>query len=354
MTLSKSDWQSQLLGWAADIERDLPWKESNDPYRIWISEIILQQTRVEQGRPYYLRFIERFPNVEILASADIDAVYQVWEGLGYYSRARNLHAAAQAIVSDWGGQLPDTYDGLLSLKGVGPYTAAAIGSFAYGLPQAVVDGNVMRVLTRVYGIREAIDASAGKRQVQELAQSLLVRESAAEYNQAIMDFGALQCVPKSPNCEDCVMAEGCVARAEGLVAELPYKAKRLKRKERYFHYLVLRHGARVVLGQRADKDVWRGLWEYVLIEKEDATPMNEGEIATALGWPIGACRLNAVKSPKAQLLTHQKISGVFYEIEVLQEGLPLPEGYVWLTEEEYMLRPMPRLLNDYRRLGVTM
>ena len=226
-----------LLDWYATHGRELPWRETTDPYRIWISEIILQQTRVAQGYDYYLRFVERFPTVEVLAAATEDEVLHRWEGLGYYSRARNLHAAAQQIVAQ--GAFPRDYAGVRALKGVGDYTAAAICSFAYGLPTAVVDGNVYRVLARYFAIDTPIDVAAGKKEFAQLADSLMVPERAADYNQAIMDFGAVQCTPRAPRCLICPLVETCAARQTGQVEDYPVKSKKVTVTHRYFTYILL-------------------------------------------------------------------------------------------------------------------
>ena len=239
-TLPPHPFSQRLLNWYDEFGRELPWRNTRDPYRLWISEIILQQTRVAQGYDYYLRFIERFPTVEILAAASQDEVMRQWEGLGYYSRARNLHTAAQQIVEQ--GGFPTDYEGVRNLKGVGDYTAAAICSFAYDIPTAVVDGNVYRVLSRVFGIDTPIDSTAGKKEFGALAQELMVSQRAADYNQAIMDFGALQCTPRSPQCLLCPMNEDCAALAEGTVESLPLKAKKIAISHRYFVYIWLLEG----------------------------------------------------------------------------------------------------------------
>ena len=228
----------KLLAWYHENRRILPWRDTHDPYIIWISEIILQQTRVVQGYDYFLRFMNRFPDVDALAAASEDEVLKCWQGLGYYSRARNLHAAARQIV-EWGG-FPERYENIRQLKGVGDYTAAAIASFAFGLPHAVVDGNVYRVLSRYYGIEEPIDTGHGKKYFAAMAQELLPEgREAADYNQAVMDFGAMQCVPKSPKCEDCPLVDGCAAFRDKKIQELPVKSRALTVTERYLHYMYI-------------------------------------------------------------------------------------------------------------------
>ncbi len=235
----QSFFTQSLLSWYEPERRPLPWKHINNPYFIWLSEIILQQTRVEQGRAYYQRFVEHFPTVEKLAAANQDEVFKLWEGLGYYSRARNLHSSAKMIIDDFNGHFPTTYKGLLSLKGVGPYTASAIASFAYGLPHAVVDGNVYRVLSRFLNSSLPIDSMKGKKTFNLLAQQLLPSAYPAVYNQAIMDLGATICTPKKADCDQCPLLQYCGAYAAQTIDDLPVKAKKNKKKTRYFHYLLI-------------------------------------------------------------------------------------------------------------------
>ena len=256
-----------LLNWFRENGRDLPWRQTKDAYAIWLSEIILQQTQVKQGWAYWERFTHRWPTVELLAAASEDEVLREWQGLGYYSRARNLHFAARQIV-EMGG-FPTTLEGIKSLKGVGDYTAAAIGSIAFGLPAAVVDGNVYRVLSRHFGISTPINSTEGKKEFALLAQSLLPKDSSA-YNQAIMDFGAIQCTPSSPNCSSCPLIESCIAFREGRVNELPVKLKTLKVKERRLTYVYLRFQGETAIHRRGEGDIWQGLYEPLLV---DAAPL---------------------------------------------------------------------------------
>ena len=259
-----NNFSKTLLGWYAEHKRDLPWRNCTDPYRIWISEIILQQTRVVQGYAYFLRFVERFPDVRSLASASEDEVMKYWQGLGYYSRARNLHAAARSMQ----GVFPTSYEGVRALKGVGDYTAAAICSFAYGMPYAVVDGNVYRVLARYFGIDTPIDSTEGKKTFAALADRLLDRSRPADYNQALMDFGAVQCTPQAPDCLFCPLATGCQARAQGQVQQLPVKQHKTKTTNRYFNYIYVRMGAHTLLQKRTEDDIWKNLFELPLLETE--------------------------------------------------------------------------------------
>ena len=257
--------------WYQEYKRELPWRESADPYVIWISEIILQQTRVVQGYDYFMRFMKRFPDVATLAQADEDEVMKYWQGLGYYSRARNLHAAAKSM----NGVFPKTYPEVRALKGVGDYTAAAICSFAYNMPYAVVDGNVYRVLSRYLGIDTPIDSTEGKKLFAAVADELLDKKNPALYNQAIMDFGAIQCSPQSPNCMFCPLASGCSALAGGMVAQLPVKQHKTKTINRYFNYIYVRMGAYTLINKRTGNDIWKNLFEFPLIETPEAVSEEE-------------------------------------------------------------------------------
>ena len=254
-----------LLEWFRENGRELPWRQTSDPYAIWLSEIILQQTQVKQGWDYWERFMRRWPTVEALAEASEDEVLREWQGLGYYSRARNLHTAAKQIVAL--GHFPHTLEEIRQLKGVGDYTAAAIGSIAFGLPAAVVDGNVYRVLARHFGIDTPINTTEGKKAFQTLAQSLLPEGEASHYNQAVMDFGAIQCTPQAPKCEICPLMESCVALREGRVGELPVKRKTLKIRERHLIYIYVRCQGEVAIHRRGPGDIWQGLWEPWLVDK---------------------------------------------------------------------------------------
>ena len=302
--------------------RALPWRETRDPYAIWLSEIILQQTRIEQGRPYWERFMKRWPTVEALAHATEDEVLREWQGLGYYSRARNLHTAAQQIVER--GGFPTTLEGIKALKGVGDYTAAAIGSIAFDLPAAVVDGNVYRVLARHYDIETPINTTEGKKEFTQLAQSLLPPQEASAFNQAMMDFGAIQCTPVSPRCEQCPLAESCVALREGRIDELPVKLKTLKIKERQLTYIYIRCNGYTALHRRPAGDIWQGLYEPWLTDQV----------------PQGAVlQRQRVK----HVLTHRILYADFWLWET-EERPQLPDDYFWIKEEEVGNYAVPRLI----------
>lgn len=317
-----------LLQWFRQHGRDLPWRNTRDAYPIWLSEIILQQTRVQQGWEYWERFMQRWPTVEELAAATEDEVLRLWQGLGYYSRARNMHFAARQIVAM--GGFPSSYEGIRSLKGVGDYTAAAIGSMAFGLPTAVVDGNVYRVLARYFGISTPINSTEGKKEFSMLAQELLPATDAGTYNQAIMDFGAIQCTPQSPQCMSCPLQESCCALSEGKVSQLPVKLKKLKVKERHFSYIYIRYrgegGSQVAMRRRGSGDIWQGLWE----------PVNMEEYT-----PTGATQL-LVKGLK-HVLTHRVLYCDFYFQEVKEKPM-LPEGYQWIDEIDLDQYALPRMM----------
>lgn len=264
-------WSELLLDWYAEHRRDFPWRKTNNPYHIWLCEIILQQTRTQQGLPYYQRFIQTYPTVEELANAPLERVLKLWQGLGYYSRARNLHETAQVVRDRYQGQFPNTFEELLSLKGVGDYTASAIGSICFGLRQPVVDGNVYRVLSRFLGDPFPIDHHKALPYFKEKAFELMGKSDPAEFNQAIMEFGALHCTPKQPQCHSCPFQNNCVAHQTQKVLDFPQKKNRVKIRKRYFHYLVLNKGfVNTLLQKRTQKDIWEGLYEFPLLEKDSS------------------------------------------------------------------------------------
>ena len=319
------DFSITLLGWFRENGRELPWRQTRDPYAIWLSEIILQQTQVKQGWDYWERFMRRWPTVEDLAGATEDEVLREWQGLGYYSRARNLHFAARQIVAL--GHFPDTLEGIKALKGVGDYTAAAIGSIAFGLPAAVVDGNVYRVLARHFGIDTPINTTDGKKTFAALAQELLPEGEASEYNQAIMDFGALQCTPASPNCAVCPLMESCEAFRTNRVQKLPVKLKTLKVRERHLIYVYVRCNGQTAIHRRGPGDIWQGLWEPWLVDSEAAVPS-----AAIL-----------LRQHVKHVLTHRVLYADFYLLEV-NERLSLPDDYIWIKESELDDYAKPRLI----------
>lgn len=342
----RMNFSKRLLDWYKIEHRDLPWRHTKDPYIIWLSEIILQQTQVKQGLPYFQKFVSRFPSVHDLASASEDEVLKLWQGLGYYSRARNLHFTAQYVSKTLNGVFPDNYKDLKTLKGVGDYTAAAIASFAYDEPVAVVDGNVQRVLSRFLGIHTPINSTEGVKEFKLKAQELLDESNPALYNQAIMEFGALHCRPKSPKCMFCTFQKDCVAFQKGIQEELPIKLKKTKVKKRYFNYLVLTDSEEKTLVQkRSGAGIWKGLYEFPLIESEQAReiPTSE-EVSEATNIPaelIQSIKIHNEK-PVVHLLSHRKIMATFIDIQV--RGL-LSEGEL-LGEKEVIQ------IKDLRQLAV--
>lgn len=337
----------RLIAWYRLNGRNLPWRDTHDPYRIWVSEIILQQTRVVQGYDYYSRFVKRFPDVEALAAAEEDEVMKCWQGLGYYSRARNLHAAAKEIVA--AGRFPVGFQEVKKLRGVGDYTAAAICSFAYGMPCAVVDGNVYRVLSRCLGIDAAIDTSEGKKVFAALAEDLLDKERPAEYNQAIMDFGAMQCVPSSPCCVSCPLAEVCVAFRTGKVGSYPRKKRKTKVTDRFFNYMYVCAGAHTFIHRRGPGDIWQNLYEFPLVESEKELSWDglsaRAEFGRLLqGVEIGAVRV--VASGVKYVLSHQIIHATCYEIVLSDSGAELP-GFRKVAVADFEKFPVSRLISRF-------
>jgi len=312
-----------LTTWYKDNKRELPWRDISDPYLIWISEIILQQTRVVQGMSYYLRFIERFPTVKKLAKAEEDEVLKYWQGLGYYSRARNLHKAACQIMLDFGGVFPTKHNDVLKLAGVGEYTAAAICSFAYNQPYAVVDGNVYRVLSRLFGIETPIDSGAGKKEFAGLAQKLLLKLEPALHNQSIMEFGAMCCVPVSPDCENCPLKLNCQAYKLNLVTQLPVKSLKTKVTHRFFNYLFIEYKRKTYLHKRDAKDIWQNLYEFPLIETKNLLSSNEllaNDIFKRLFDGIKEIDIRKISNPMKHVLSHRIIFAQFFTISISNEN----------------------------------
>lgn len=351
---SSSFLASALLAWYPRHRRDLPWRHTRDPYAIWLSEVILQQTRVAQGLPYYLDFLTSYPTVHDLAAAPEQEVLRHWQGLGYYSRARNMHHTAQQVVSEFGGQFPGTYVGLRQLKGVGPYTAAAIASFAFDEAVAVLDGNVFRVLARVFGLHSDIAAPSSRKEFQALADLHLPPAHAAEFNQAIMEFGALQCTPAKPDCLFCPLQSQCWAFQHGQVALLPVKAKAKASRTRYFHYLVLRHGEQLYLKERLAGDIWQGLYDFALAETDSAN-LPAAEVlrhVEALGGHYDPSRVAEDRSAPMlrHVLSHQKLEARFHAVPLAS---PLPEtalrdtGLRAYSAAEIEALPKPVLISNY-------
>ena len=319
-----------LLQWFKNNGRSLPWRETKDAYAIWLSEVILQQTRIVQGMSYWERFMAQWPTVNDLAAATENEVLKAWQGLGYYSRARNLHTAARQVV-ELGG-FPQTFKELKTLKGVGDYTAAAIASIAFGEPVAVVDGNVYRVLSRYYGIDTPIDSTEGKKEFQALAQSLLPINELADYNEAIMDFGATQCTPNSPHCSACPLCEICVAFREQRINELPVKSKKVKQRERNFTYLYIEYEGKIAIHQRGAGDIWQGLWEFPQAEQltssEDSAWKTEAQL---------------LQKEVKHILTHQILLADIYLWQPTRRP-QLPSEFIWIEKQDLENYALPRLI----------
>lgn len=328
-----------LLSWYATHKRQLPWRDIKDPYKIWISEIILQQTRVAQGYDYFLRFIKRFPDVKTLAAASQDEVLKYWEGLGYYSRARNLHTAAKTM----NGTFPSTYEGVRALKGVGEYTAAAICSFAYKMPYAVVDGNVLRVLSRIFAVSLPMDSAEGKGQIKQLAQKLLDERHPDDFNQAIMDFGALQCVPQHPDCAQCPFKKQCKARQNDKVDALPVRAGKTKLSRRYFSYVYVAQGPYTYLRRREEKDIWQGLYEIPLLQS--ASPLSPEDLCRLKEFKklFGSLSPRLVCAPLKHILSHQIILASFYAL-TLPATKRLPKEFIRIKKADLKNYALPRLV----------
>lgn len=370
---------STIVSWFGECGRDLPWRHTKDAYAIWLSEVILQQTRIVQGQAYWERMMERWPSVEALAAASEDEVLRMWQGLGYYSRARNLHEAARQVVAM--GRFPDSLKGIKALKGVGDYTAAAIACFAFGVPAAVVDGNVYRVLARYFDIDVPINSSQGKRVFAELAQSLLPQSEAAAYNQGIMDFGAMVCTPMAPRCAECPLMLSCAAFRSGRVDVLPVKLKTIKVRERHLAYVFVRCWERgdgvpmTAIHRRSKGDIWQGLWEPFNASVADERASSPEEIARMLyskcsevdgakvllrqgegfsadmDFPAGKCDsklpvLRLVAKGVKHVLTHRILLVDFYVLDVTSRPA-LPDGYVWVSEEELERYAMPKVIVKY-------
>jgi A/G-specific adenine glycosylase len=339
-----NDFREQLMLWhKCHNKRSLPWKEEKSAYRIWVSEIILQQTRAEQGILYYNRFLSKFSNINELASASLEDVYRIWEGLGYYSRARNMHETAKEIVKSHNGIFPSSYETILSLKGIGPYTAAAISSFAFQLPFAVVDGNVYRVLSRFFGIDKATDSSEGKKTFALLADECLDVSSPHIYNQAIMDFGATVCKPENPQCNVCPFIKKCIAFKKNRIDELPVKTQKKKIKTRYFLFLLYLKNGQVAIEKRVGNDIWRNLFQFPLLEISDAY-MFENPLKAVGKNLIPQKNLMQVTAAVKQQLTHRLVYGKALVYKATGK-VPDSKQLLWVSPDELKNYPLPRLLH---------
>lgn len=350
--MDKRYFSEKVAEWYGQHKRNLPWRRTRDPYKIWLSEIILQQTRVIQGLPYYQRFIEKFPDVWALAAASEQEVLRLWQGLGYYTRARNLHKCAKEVVSLYNGLFPDRYEQLLKLPGIGEYTAAAVASFSFKEPVAVVDGNVFRVLARIFGIDHEINSPKGKKYFTGLANELISRHHPDVHNQAVMEFGALWCTPKQPKCEACPFQQTCFASLNNLQPQLPVKAKAKAARKRYFYYFVLKKGKSLMMKKRDKKDIWHGLYDFYLVEKNRAIKPDNVMVEDVYLKKLKT-RASVQTSPVYRhVLSHQVILSRFILIDHSETSLPAAEkDYKFYPIKKIMDLPKPvlisRFLEDY-------
>ncbi len=343
--MPKSFFQDALKKWYHHHKRDLPWRKTSDPYRIWLSEIMLQQTRVAQGLPYYHRFVDKFRDVKALAQADDDEVMKLWEGLGYYSRARNMLATARFVHGELNGAFPTDYEDIKKLKGVGEYTAAAIASFAFDKAHAVVDGNVQRVLARFLGIETAVNTTAGKKELAEAAQYMLDLEQPATYNQAIMEFGALQCVPRNPGCANCVLNTQCVAYANGQVDSLPHKNRKKYNRERYLHYFLIKQGQEVLVEKRSGPGIWQGLFQFPLVEAAESLTPQQLLNELFANLKVSVQKETALPPHK---LSHQTLHIRILEVNISgRHAVKAEEGQQWVRVSELAQLAFPRPLRQY-------
>lgn len=338
----------KLLEWNELNTRVMPWKGEKDPYRIWLSEIILQQTRVEQGLAYYNKFINVFPSIHQLANASEQEVFKLWEGLGYYSRCKNLIETAKFISKELNGRFPSTYEDVRALKGIGPYTAAAITSFAYNLPYAVVDGNVLRVLSRYFGIATPIDTNKGKKLYNNLAGELLDKQYPALYNQAIMDFGAVICKAQQPLCTICIQKEECSAFKNNLVKVLPVKEKILKKKTRWFYYFIVEYQDKFYIRKRNSKDIWENLYEFVLKESDRELLPDINSLKSMFQSMVGQHQfnINHVSEVYRQKLTHQTIFGQFIKVNINHPSF-ISEEYKAVLKKDLFKYPFPKIITNW-------
>ena len=351
MNIQYADYQESkiLIAWYRENKRNLPWRDINDPYRIWISEIMLQQTRVMQGIAYYLRFIERFPDVQSLAAAEQEEVLKYWQGLGYYSRARNLYEAAQYIQANHQGVFPHRYENVLALKGVGQYTAAAIVSFAWNQPYPAIDGNVYRVLGRLFAVSVPCDTGRGKKQYEELAALLMNPQQAGLHNQAIMEFGALQCVPHKPDCNQCPLQNRCLGYALGDPQQFPVKQHVIKVRDRYFNYFFVLHRGNTYLSRRTKKDIWKGLFEMPLIETAhpmDFEDIRQTDAFNELFQETGELVVSIDANEVRHVLSHQILHAKFHKIEIQKENSCL-RTYIKVPLEKVDEYAVPRLIHRF-------
>ena len=340
----------KVVEWYQHNRRELPWRATRDPYKIWLSEIILQQTRVVQGLPYYQKFIETFPNVKLLAAAPEEKILRLWQGLGYYTRARNLHKCAKEVAEGYKGHFPNTFERLKTLPGIGDYTAAAIASIAFHEPVAVVDGNVFRVLARIFGIDTAINSPDGRKYFMQRANELISHEYPDAYNQAVMEFGAMHCTPKNPKCSDCIFQTDCFAYKKNLQETLPVKTKGKKARNRYFYYFVFQKGKSFLMKKREEKDIWLGLYDFYLVEKKRATKFQKLIQQNELLKKIGLSKDVKITGRYRHVLTHQVIHSAFIVVEVDSDFKMMDKNFSFYPPKKIVELPksvlISRFLND--------
>lgn len=338
----------EIIEWYQHHKRDLPWRNTSDPYIIWLSEIIMQQTRVEQGTPYFERFAEKYPTIKHFASASEDEILKLWQGLGYYSRGRNMHQTAQIVMEEHEGYFPKNYDSLLRLKGIGEYTAAAISSFSSNEAKAVVDGNVFRLISRYFGIDTPINSPKGKKIFTELANQLLDKQQPGIFNQAIMEFGSLQCKPKNPDCPSCPLIAGCEARRSGRINELPVKQKSQNSRVRYFNYFVVIKNNQVLMNKRGAGDIWENMYELPLFETE--FPISVQDIVQSENFVQIFGRetvISSVSKPVKHILSHQKLNASFIQIVNFSEQNISDKGWFFVNFEELEKLAQPKLIFQF-------
>lgn len=346
-----NDWRQKLLVWYNANKRELPWRNIKDPYKIWLSEVILQQTRVNQGWEYYIRFIKNYPTVADLAASSEQDVLKLWQGLGYYSRARNLHAAARFIVKEHKGKFPKEYDSIRELKGVGDYTAGAIASIAFDLPHPAVDGNVMRVYSRLFGISTPIDSNEGKKIINKIAVELLPAKNPGTYNQAVMELGAMVCLPSNPDCENCPVQAACYAYSNKNVSSFPVKQGKTKVRNRYLNYPVITNKDNLLIRIRKSKDIWHGLHDFPMVETDE--PIVTSKFLKNKRWEelidLSKPVINNVSEEYVHILSHQKLFARFYNLETSRKIKTLPDDCFWIKIREIENYAVPKLIELYIR-----
>jgi len=345
--MDKRYFSDKVVKWYEVNKRDLPWRDTRDPYRIWLSEIILQQTRVNQGLPYYLRFVDKYPSVGALASASQQEVLRLWQGLGYYSRARNLHECARQVVAEHDSCFPDNYQALKRLKGIGDYTAAAIASIAFKEGVAVVDGNVFRVLSRVFGIDDPIDTTAGKKKFTALANEVINAKKPDLHNQAVMEFGAMHCTPKNPSCGDCILESGCFAAQHKLQNFLPVKSRATTVRDRHFYYFVIQKGNSLLMKKRTEKDIWKGLFDFFMIE--ESKPIKIEKLVRRFNsiYSLNVKAKDLVLSDTYKhILSHQIINARFIFLKIVSNSF-VKEPYAFYSTKKIEDLPKPVLITRF-------